>query len=171
MTLTAAEAPWYIAQLRPNGLQMATRGLLRQGFEMFLPKVPNNSPKTRRTGPEWVPLFPGYVFVRFDPARPAWRTINSTRGVSRLVGFGPEGPSPVPFRLVDALQARCDAEGIVRPPDNLKAGDAVRLLTGPFADFVTTVEKISADRRIYVLLDLMGRATRISVAVEDLCRA
>jgi len=50
----------------------------------------------------------------------------------------------------------------------LNPGDAVRLASGPFADFVATVEMIAPDRRIWVLLDLMGRTARVAVEAETL---
>jgi transcriptional antiterminator RfaH len=50
----------------------------------------------------------------------------------------------------------------------LQPGDAVRLASGPFAEFVATVEKISPDQRVWVLLDLMGRTARMAVKSEAL---
>jgi transcriptional antiterminator RfaH len=166
-----ADTPWYVAQLRPNGLHMAMRGLKRQEFELFLPKISSNPKRTAGQALPWVPLFPGYIFVRFDPERPAWRAINSTRGVSRLIGFGAEGPQPVPEGLIEDLKLRCNQNGLLCPPDDLIPGDRVRLLRGPFADFVTTIERISPDRRIWLLLDILGRRTRVGVSAEDLVRA
>ena len=87
-----ADVPWYAAQVRPNCLHMAVRGLTRQGFEFFLPKIVSDKKTTGGVAVPWAPLFPGYIFVRFDPARPAWRAINGTRGVTKLVSFGNGGP-------------------------------------------------------------------------------
>lgn len=165
------DAPWYVAQLRPNMLHMALRGLNRQGFDVFLPKLPSNPRRTSGVDLPWVPLFPGYVFVSFDPARPGWRAINSTRGVTRLVGFGTEGPRPVPPGLIKDLQLRCNENGLLTPPEALGPGDRVRLLRGPFADFVATIEAVTPDRRVWFLLDLLGRRTRVGVVPEDLVRA
>ncbi|MDE3080197.1 MAG: transcriptional activator RfaH [Paracoccaceae bacterium] len=166
----APDAPWYAAQLRPNGLNMALRGLARQGFELFLPKIRSNPKRVAGTVLPWVPLFPGYLFVRFDPERPAWRAINSTRGVTRLLGHAETGPRPVPAGLVEALQLRCNENGLLTTVEDLAPGDRVRLLTGPFSDLVAEIEAIAPDRRIWLLLDLMGRKTRVGVRIEDLAR-
>jgi len=47
-------------------------------------------------------------------------------------------------------------------------GDAVKISGGPFAEFIATVETISPDQRVWVLLDLMGRTTRLAVQPEAL---
>lgn len=166
----APDAPWYVAQLRPNCLHMAVRGLGRQGFDLFLPKIRSNPKRVAGSVLPWVPLFPGYIFVRFDPSRPAWRAINSTRGVTRLVSFSEKGPRPVPDGLVEALRQRCNENGLLTTADDLGPGDQVRLLTGPFTDWIAEIERISPDRRIWLLLDLMGRKTRVGVRVEDLAK-
>jgi len=107
------------------------------------------------------------LFVAFNPVKGGWRAINSTYGVSRLVSFG-EKPQPVPLDLISQLMLRCDAGGNLLPPRILNPGDPVRLTSGPFAEFAATVEKISPDQRVWVLLDLMGRTARVAVQAETL---
>ena len=105
--------------------------------------------------------------MAFNTATGGWRAINSAFGVTRLVSFGNE-PQPVPLGLISQLMLRCDAGGNLLPPRILKPGDPVRLASGPFAEFVATVEKISPDQRVWVLLDLMGRTARVAVDPEAL---
>jgi len=113
------------------------------------------------------PLFPGYIFVAINVATGLWRTVNSTYGITRLVSFGKE-PAAVPLDLVSQLMLRCDADGKVLPPKMLKPGDQVALNTGPFANFVAEVEKIALDRRVWVLMDIMGGQTRVAVGADQL---
>lgn len=158
-----ANSKWFLAQLRPNGLALAERNLLRQGFRIFNPR----QTRTRRRGDRFVtencPLFPGYLFVGFDPLQGGWRAINSTYGVARLVSFGGQ-PRPVPEGLIDGLSARTDA----RTQRLLEPGDRVRIAAGAFADFVATVDSLAPDQRVWVLLDIMGRETRVAVGSGDL---
>ncbi|TCP39282.1 transcriptional antiterminator RfaH [Rhodovulum marinum] len=158
-----ANSQWFLAQLRPNGLCLAERNLLRQGFRIFNPR----QRQTRRRGGRFVtenaPLFPGYLFVSFDPRQGQWRAINSTYGVARLVSFGGQ-PRPVPGRLVDGLAARTDADGQL----GLAPGDRVRITAGAFAEFVATVDRLAPDQRVWLLLDIMGRETRVAVESTDL---
>ena len=64
--------------------------------------------------------------------------------------------------------ARCNSVGKLLPPNQLNKGEAVQLLTGPFANYIAKVETIDADQRVWVLMELMGRVTRISVDPNQL---
>lgn len=165
MALRASD--WYLAQLRPNSAQIALRNLTRQGFAIFHPIQVTTSRRGRAFVTQKAPLFPGYLFVGLGPDAAPLRAVNSTYGVSRLVSFGTT-PTPVPRALISELAARCDAESALR---ELAPGDPVRLTTGPFADFVASVQQIAPDQRVWVLLDILGRATRVAIPRAELRRA
>jgi len=158
---------WFLAQVRPNCYKMAERNLRQQHFQTFLPMHEETKRRTGRFISTLCPLFTGYMFVAFNTANGGWRKINSTYGVTRLVSFGEE-PQPVPLDLISRLMLRCDGGGKLLPPRILNPGDAVRISGGPFADFVATVENISPDQRVWVLLDLMGWQARVAVQAEAL---
>lgn len=162
---------WHLVQLRPNGHALAERNLARQGFATFLPRHRATVRRSGRFVTELRPLFPGYIFVATHPGSAPWRKINSTLGVSRVVSFGGGQPRAVPHSLVAGLMARCDAAGELVELGQFAAGDAVEVRAGPFADFVATVEQVDPGRRVWVLLELMGRETRISLAPEDLSKS
>ncbi|MFZ5965205.1 transcription termination/antitermination protein NusG [Thalassococcus sp. BH17M4-6] len=159
-------ATWFLAQLKPNSARIADRNLRRQGFRTFLPV----EDVTRRTRTTFVttesPVFPGYIFVMFDAAKGGWRAINSTSGITRLVGVG-GAPAAVPADIISGLMMRCDAQGKLMPPEQLTPGTKVALTGGPFADFIAEVDKIESDRRVWVLLDIMGGKTRVAVNAEQ----
>ena len=161
------DTTWFLAQLKPNCAQVASRNLARQGFETFLPL----EEVTRRAGSKFVtavqPMFPGYIFVAFDIAQGGWRAINGTYGITRLVGFGKD-PAPVPAEIISGLMGRCDTQGKFMASRPLAPGDQVTIPRGPFVDFVGEVEKIAPDARVWVLLDLMGGKMRVSVPAEEL---
>ena len=113
------------------------------------------------------PLFPGYMFVSVNSELAPRHTINSTIGVSRLVSF--EGKTkPLPLQLVSGLMLRCDASGVLLPTKSLSEGDSVEMLTGPFANFIATVDTIDPEQRIWVLMDFMGQKTRMQVTEDQL---
>jgi len=163
--------PWYLAQIKPNSYRIAERNLKRQGFFVFSP----TQKETRKRAGHFVsvvcPLFSGYLFVSFAPESAPWRAINSTYGVCRLVTLGQTAPKPVPPDLISGLMLRCDKDGRLLPPAILAPGDKVRLTSGPFAGFVTRVETISVDQRVWVLLDIMGGATKVAVLAQCLQKA
>lgn len=167
MTFHDRGTSWFLAQLKPNSVKIAERNLKRQGFRTFLPV----EEVTKRAKSKFVtaeqPMFPGYIFVAFNVTKGGWRAINSTNGITRLVSFGKD-PAPVPLDIISGLMLRCDAQGKLMQPKLLYPGDQVAMTHGPFADFVAEVEKIEPDRRVWVLMDLMGSHTRVAVGADQL---
>ena len=158
---------WYIVQFKPNSHKIAVRNLERQGFETFLPmhEVARRSAVKFETVIR--PLFAGYMFVACDPKKAPWQQINATYGVSRMLSFA-EGPKPMPEALITGLRARCDSVGKVVPLDNFEAGQSVKMHSGPFANFIAIMEKMARDARVWVLLDFMGKETRVQVARQQI---
>ena len=158
---------WYLIQFKPNSHRLAERNLHRQGFETFLPMQKITRRKASRFVSDLKPLFPGYMFVSVNSELVPLRTINSTIGVSKLVSFKGK-PKPLPLQLISGLMLRCDASGTLLPPKSLNEGDSVEMLTGPFANFIATVDTIDAEQRIWVLMDFMGQITRMQVTADQL---
>ena len=166
--MTSANTPlWYIVQFKPNSHKIAVRNLERQGFETFLPM----HEITRRTAVKFEtvirPLFAGYMFVACDREQAPWRQINSTYGIVRMLGFA-QGPAPVPEALIAGLRARCDRFGKVLPLENFEPGQSVEMHSGPFANFIATVEQMTSGARVWVLLDFMGKETRVQVERQQI---
>ena len=157
---------WYLVQLKPNSFRLAERNLQRQGFETFLPLQEISRRKNSRFTADFRPLFPGYMFVCFEINAPLWHKINSTIGVSRLVTFANQY-KPIPLNLISNLMLRCNKEGKLLPPKKLNTGDSIKILNGPFANFVTSVERIDARQRIWVLMEFMGQRTKMQIAPDN----
>lgn len=160
-------ASWFLAQLKPNCGRIAERNLQRQGFRIFLPTEEVSKWLRGKFSGTARPLFPGYIFVSVSRDAGHWRAINSTIGITRLVSFGKE-PAPVPLGLVAQLMRRCDPSGKLLPPRLMRPGDPVRLTSGPFAEFVGTIESIAPERRVWVLMEIMGGETRVAVGSDQL---
>ena len=158
---------WFILQFKPNSHHLAAKNLNRQGFETFLPLHETTSRKLSRFINTSKPLFPGYMFIKFDKLESEWHKINSTYGVSRLITFNSILKS-MPIGFVDSLMKRYDLSGKLLPIQKLKKGDQVTVLTGPFANFIATVEKYEDNQRIWVLMDLMGRKSKIQATTDKL---
>ena len=158
---------WFILQFKSNSHHIAAKNLTRQGFETFLPLHETTSRRLSRFINTSKPLFPGYMFIKFDRAESEWHKINSTYGVSRLITFNSILKS-IPTIFVDHLMKRYDLSGKLLPIQKLKKGDQVTVLTGPFANFIATVEKYEGDQRIWILMDLMCRETKIITPSDGL---
>ena len=154
---------WYLVQFKRNSHRIADRNLSQQGFKTFLPL----QDLTSRRGSEFLtstkPLFPGYMFVRAKSNGVPWQKINSTLGVSRLICQ--DGvPKKVPTEVVSSLISRCDTLGRLIPSNSVQCGDTVEIHSGPLANFIATVDTIDSNRRIWVLMDIMGQIAKVQVA-------
>src|SRR5262249_11396108 len=106
--------------------------------------------------------FPRYLFIVLDLERDRWLSVRSTVGVSRLFTTQDGRPVPVPVGIVESLIERSD--GIVTRMDaGLVKGQQVRILCGPFADLIGTLERLDAAGRVQVLLQLMGTTVPVSL--------
>lgn len=158
----AAGARWYVVQARHLSEQRAVLELENQGFETFLPRYLRKRRHARKVTLVAAPLFPGYLFVRLDPARQRWRSINGTYGVTRLVS-GENGPLPIADAVVEGLWARRDWQGYIALPQrpDFAPGQMVRIRSGSFAETLGLFEGFRDQDRIAVLLDLLGGKVRV----------
>jgi transcriptional antiterminator RfaH len=160
-----SEKRWYVVHTQPNGEGRADLNLRRQGFATYLPRYARRRRHARRQEMVKRPLFPRYLFVGLDLARDRWRAVHSTFGVNRLVLAGEE-LLPVPDDVIEAIRAREDDDGLVALglPAGLGPGSRVRVVDGIFAEAKGVLERIADDRRVAVLLELLGREVRVFVS-------
>ncbi|WP_374597262.1 transcription termination/antitermination protein NusG [Sphingosinicella sp.] len=170
MHANSKQMPWFVVQIKPHCLKVAERNLRQQQFTIFSPR--RKVPRRRASGFQQVlePLFPGYVFISFDPESAGCRAINATYGVARLVSFHEYAPVRVPDALVAAVRARCDSNNLFIERDAIGTGDAVHVVKGPFASLIGTVECLGPQERAWILLDILGRQTRVHVDTANLLR-
>lgn len=166
--MTSGRVFWCAVQVKRNSFRKAEQALSQQQIAVFCPK---HRVEARRFGKQVAQtnlLFPGYFFVAIDEDNPQWRAVANTVGVSRIVMQNPGVPARMPAQLFDGLMRRCDEGGFLLPPAEIQAGDNVRISTGPFSQFVATVERVEAERRVWVLLDLLGSERSVEVRLDDL---
>jgi transcriptional antiterminator RfaH len=156
---------WYVAATQPRAEAKALWHLQRQGFTAYLPQYRRLRRHARRTDEVRRPLFPGYLFVRMDVARAAWRAICSTVGVSRLVCNG-DMPAAVPEDVIDDIRTREDANGLVVMTPAFRPGDAVRIVAGALADRIGLFQCASDGDRVLLLLEMLGRPVAVRVPME-----
>jgi transcription antitermination factor NusG len=163
----ADDERWYAVHSLPFAEARAEGQLRNQGFRTFQPKRHKTVRHARRLNTVEAPYFPRYLFVVLDLGRHQWRKVNGTFGVSRLVMRGDQ-PHPVPRGVVEALIATADAHGILQLGDKLQVGSPVRLMAGPFAEQLATLDHLDDSGRVRVLLDILGRQVTISTAANNI---
>jgi transcription antitermination factor NusG len=156
---------WYVARTLPQRELYAARQLSNQGFRNFVPRYWKNRRHARKVETVSAPLFPRYIFVVVDRTRDHWRSINGTLGVDRLLMYGGE-PQAVPPGVVESLLVAADAQGNIRFDFNLREGQTVKVMAGPFAQLIGQLERLDDSGRVRVLLEILGGKVRVALPRE-----
>ena len=110
------------------------------------------------------PLYPGYVIVQLDLNDDLWHAVKNT---SKVTGFVPGGPKPVPLTASDVNKIFLPADGRGSGPEpnrRFMRNDRVEITDGPFTGFSGSVEEVNADRTtLKVMVTIFGRTTPIQL--------
>jgi transcriptional antiterminator RfaH len=157
-------SPWYAIHTKPRQEERAAENLGAWGVEICFPRTMEN--KRDRV---LKPFFPRYLFARFD-ADTMLRKIKLTRGVSYVVGFG-GAPTEVDDEIIRLIRDRADGDLVIHRRHDFAPGDAVRILRGPFEQFVGVLEhEVRNAERVRILLVSVGYTARTEVCVTDLAK-
>jgi len=158
---------WYVAHTLPREEAVAVFHLERQHYAVFCPLLSKPIHHARKIRVASVPLFPRYLFVRFNVSCNPWRSINGTRGVTRLI-MSNEMPLAVPEGVVERLQLSSCQSVRTKEAREFKVGQTVCISEGPFENLLGTLERLDSDGRVQVLLDLLGRSVSVTLPSEKL---
>lgn len=107
-------------------------------------------------------VFPGYVLVEMIMTDDSWYVVRNTTGVTGFVGTGAK-PVPLHDSEVHALLRQM---GVEEPKAKIdfKLGESVRVIAGPFENFLGTIEEIHGDKgKVKVLVSMFGRETPVEL--------
>jgi transcriptional antiterminator RfaH len=143
---------------------LAETNLVNQGYRVYLPRLATQS---RRAG-KWVdtvePLFPRYLFVSPKDEGQSLAPVRSTIGVTDLVKFG-SAPATIPEEAVASLRAQHDqTTGACASQSVFAPETPVKFQTGPFAGLEGVFAAETADARVFVLLDFLGKVNKVKVS-------
>lgn len=156
---------WYVIQTKPKKEEEATGYLSTRGIETFNPLIETFTLRKGRVGKELKPLFPNYIFVKFD-LEENYSLVRWARGVKKVLGFGGY-PSPISEEVVNTIMDRLDEQGIVRIGRHFKENDVIRIRSGPFKDLIGIFERWVSDKeRVRVLLNLIGYQPEVELHVS-----
>lgn len=107
-------------------------------------------------------VFPGYILVQMVLSEESWYVVRNTPGVTGFVGMG-NTPTPLMPQEVSQIMRRMEAEA-PKIKVNFKPGQKVRIVDGPFNDFLGTVGEIDAERaKVRVMVSFFGRETPVEL--------
>ncbi len=107
-------------------------------------------------------IFPGYVLVEMILTDDSWYVVRNTPGVTSFVG---SGNKPVPL-VEDEVQHILCKMGLAEAPIkmDLDIGESVRVIAGPFENFIGSVEEIYPEKnKLRVLVSMFGRETPVEL--------
>lgn len=107
-------------------------------------------------------VFPGYILVQMILDEESWYVVRNTPGVTGFVSAGTK-PAPLHPEEADKIFKRMEAEA-PKIKISFREGQTVRIIDGPFVDFVGTVDELDLDKgKVRVLLSLFGRETPVEL--------
>jgi transcription antitermination factor NusG len=166
---TSVKAPqWFALRVKSRHEKPVALAMRQKGFEEFLPLY-----RWRQTWSDrfkWVemPLFPGYVFCRLDPANRL--PLLTIPGVLDFVTFG-KIPVPIEETEIASVQAAIRSKLVAEPCSFLDDGERVRLKQGPLAGVEGFLVEVAAHRRVVVSLTILRRSMAVDIdgqSVESL---
>jgi transcription antitermination factor NusG len=154
--------PWYALQVRPRFEKAVASTLLSKGYEGFLPLYRHRSRWSDRVKEVHLPLFPGYLFCRFDLNKRL--PILVTPGVIQVVGIG-KAPHEVDEEEVAALQSLVISGLQAEPRSYLNVGERVRIGVGPLAGVEGILVLVKNAHRLVISVSLLQRS--VSVEIDE----
>lgn len=162
---------WYAVHTHPKEEDRAANNLRAGNVETFTPKI-----KKRRFNPftgapiyESKPLFPRYIFARFDAVY-LLSKVSFTRGVHRVVSFG-AGPVPISDEIITFIKSQVRENGFVELGQKFKRGDDVVIKDGPLSGLLGIFEReINDTDRVMILLKAISYQGSIVIEKERLDR-
>lgn len=107
-------------------------------------------------------IFPGYVLVKMVLDDESWLLVRTTQGVTAFIGAGNK-PTPISEKEVEAIQKFMATEEPLYKTSFVK-GEAVKIIDGPFTDFLGSIDDIDEQRgKLKVLVSIFGRETPVEL--------
>ncbi len=155
-----SDLPWYGVRTKSNHEKVAAVVLENKGYEQFLPTYRCRRRWSDRVVETNQPLFPGYVFCRFDAKRRL--PIIMTPGVISVVGYGKE-PAPIADSEIEAIQAVRRSGLAAEPCPYLREGERVRVNRGALEGVEGILLNKKSEWRMVVSITMLQRSLSVEI--------
>ena len=154
-------------------MRAESMGLQDYIFRVIVPEQTVIEEKDGVTKEKVKKMFPGYILVEMVMSDEAWFVVRNTPGVTGFIGSSGKGAKPTPLQPYE-VETILNNMGISRidAPNELKEGDKIKIIDGPFVGMTGTIESIDLENKIVnALVDLFGQETSIEVELKQIDRA
>jgi transcriptional antiterminator NusG len=142
--------------------RIETMGMQDKIFDVVVPTEEEIEVKEGKRRTVERRVFPGYILVQMKMDEDSWYVVRNTPGVTGFVGMGNE-PTPLRPEEVSQIMRRMEAEA-PKIKVTYKPGQKVRIVDGPFKDFVGIVGDIDMDKsKVRVMVSFFGRETPVEL--------
>jgi transcriptional antiterminator NusG len=142
--------------------RIETMGMKTKIFDVVVPTEEEIEIKDGKRRTVERRVFPGYILVQMIMDEDSWYVVRNTPGVTGFVGMGNE-PTPLRPEEVSQIVRRMEADA-PRIKVTYKIGQKVRIIDGPFNDFIGTVSDIDMERaKVRVMVSFFGRETPVEL--------
>ena len=155
--------PWFALQVRVRHEGEVTVHLQGKGYEWFLPTYKERRRWSDRVKQVDAPLFPGYVFCRFNPNDRF--PILKTPGVTQIVGYS-RVPVPVDEKEIEAIRTLVDSGLPNFPCAYLEVGSRVRIEAGALRGLEGILTDLKGKRRLVLSITLLQRSVAVEIDSE-----
>jgi transcriptional antiterminator RfaH len=153
---------WFVVNTKPKNEERAAGNLLAGSIEALAPRLMVKRYKSGKTTNMIEPMFPGYVFVKFDPIQ-QYHLVKYTRGVRTIVNFSGK-IIPLQEEIIEFIKARLVNGVATVEPHGFKKGERVEIKEGPFKGFSGIFERdLPGDERVAILLDGVNYYARMEI--------
>jgi len=142
--------------------RIESMGMANQIFQVVVPTEEEIEVKEGKRRTIERRVFPGYILVQMLMNDDSWYVVRNTPGVTGFVGMGNK-PTPLRQEEVQGIIKRMEAEA-PKVKVTFKPGQKVRIIDGPFNDFMGTVDEINMDKaKVRVMVSFFGRETPVEL--------
>ncbi len=154
---------WYAVHTKSNQEDIVAHHLSQLDVEILNPKQRKKRTIWGRPTVVRVPLFPGYLFARFDPGR-TLHTIQYTRGVRKVLHFGTT-LLRVEDEIIQSIKDRLDQDNCVElQAPQLHRGDPVSVTDGVLNGLRGVFKREMNDRkRVVLLMNILGTSAEVVI--------
>ncbi|KGK13007.1 transcription/translation regulatory transformer protein RfaH [Vibrio navarrensis] len=160
---------WYLLYCKRGEQLRAKQHLENQGVECFYPTIVVEKILRGKRQKKSEPLFPSYIFVRFDfELGPTFTTVRSTRGVVDFVRFGAQ-PKELQGDLIFELKEHQKGNDICVEAKSLpRPGASIRVKKGQFAGIDAIFQEQDGETRSIMLVKMISQVVPVSISNSDL---
>jgi transcriptional antiterminator RfaH len=157
---------WYVVSTKPHQEKQAEAHIKQCDIECFLPLL-KESKVIRRTHKTVIePLFPGYLFARFDLDKHG-RAVSYARGVRKIVEFG-SGQVELDATMIDGIKERLNNGYVTPHSECLKMGQIVHIKGGLLTGLEAVFMREMTDRnRVLLLLNTLGFHAKLTIDIDQ----